>query len=80
MVGTPPVLTGARMLANGILQFAFTNTPNATFTVLSSTNLALPLSEWTVVANMLPNTNGVFQFTSQPTTNDAQRFYVVQSP
>jgi sugar lactone lactonase YvrE len=80
MVGAPPVLTGVRMIANGVLQFAFTNYPNATFTVLSSTNLSLPLSEWTMVTNLLPNINGLFQFTSPPTTNDAQLFYVVHSP
>ena len=80
VIGTPPILTGARLLANGVLQFSFTNNPNASFTVLSSTNLSLPLSEWTVVSNMLPNTSGVFQFTSPPTTNETQLFYVVQSP
>jgi hypothetical protein len=80
VVGTPPVLTGVRLLGNGVLQFSFTNNPNASFTVLSTTNLSLPLSEWTVASNMLPNTSGLFQFTSPPTTNDTQLFYVVHSP
>jgi len=48
--------------------------------VLATTNLSLPLSNWTVVG-MASNTGpGQFQFTSQPTTNDSQLFYVVRSP
>ena len=77
---TPPTLTGVQMLANGVFQFAFTNTPGATFTVVSTTNLSLPLSNWTVVGNPVEAPPGMYQFTSQPTTNDSQIFYSVLSP
>jgi sugar lactone lactonase YvrE len=73
---TSLVIGNLRLLGNGVLQFTFTNNPNATFTVLSTTNLALPLADWTTVLT----TNGAFQFTSQPATNDMQLFYVVRSP
>ena len=33
LIGTPPNLTGAQMPGNGVLQFAFTNIPGASFTV-----------------------------------------------
>jgi sugar lactone lactonase YvrE len=80
LIGTPPILNGAQMLSGGVLQFAFTNNPSGAFTVLSTTNLALPLSDW-MVAGMASNTApGVFQFTSAPTTNNAQCFYCVRSP
>jgi DNA-binding beta-propeller fold protein YncE len=79
-IGTPPSLSGAQMVGNGVLQFSFTNTPSASFTVLSSTNLSLPLSNWTVVGASIEISPGAFQFTSQPTTNDAQCFYGVRSP
>ena len=49
LIGTPPALASLQMLGNGVLQFSFTNTPGAVFTVLSTTNLSLPMSEWTVV-------------------------------
>jgi hypothetical protein len=79
-VGTPPMLTGVQMLGGNILQFGFSNTQTASLTVLATTNLSLPLSNWTVVG-MASNTGpGQFQFTSQPTTNDSQLFYVVRSP
>jgi len=45
----PPVLSVAGPgQVGGNIQINFTNNPNATFTVLTSTNLAAPLSTWTV--------------------------------
>ncbi len=79
-IGTPPMLNGAQMLGNGVLQFAFSNTPNGSFTVLCTTNLSLPWSNWTVVGAPSNMASGLFQFTSQPTTNDPQLFYGVRSP
>ena len=80
VIATPPTLTGLQMLGNGVVQFAFSNNPSASFTVLSTTNLSLPLTKWTVVGAPTVVAPGLFQFTSQPTTNDAARFYVVRSP
>lgn len=79
-IGTSPTLTGLQMLSSGVFQFSFTNIPSASFTILSATNLSLPLSNWTVVGNPVEAPSGTYQFTSQPTTNDAQRFYGVVSP
>jgi hypothetical protein len=73
-----PVLTGAKRLTNGSFQFSFTNAQTTNFTILSSTNLVLPLSNWTILgapSNSAPNS---FQFTI-PITN-AQRFFRVRSP
>jgi streptogramin lyase len=78
--GTPPTLGSVQMLGKGILRFAFTNNPGAVFTVLSTTNLSLPLSDWTVAGTATNMASGLFLFTSPPTTNDAQRFYGVRSP
>ena len=75
-----PTLTGAKMLGNGVCQFSFTNIPGAHFTVLSATNLSLPFTNWTVVGAASNTAPGVYLFTSQPATNDAQRFYGVRSP
>ena len=80
VIGTPPILTGAQILGDGVVQFVFSNNPSASFTVLSSTNLSLPLDNWAVVGTASNTAPGVFQFTSAPTTNDAQRFYSVRSP
>ena len=80
LIGTPPNLTGVQMLANGAIQFSFTNNPSASFTVLSTTNISLPLANWTVVGSATNISSDLFQFTSQPTTNDRQRYYRVRSP
>jgi DNA-binding beta-propeller fold protein YncE len=80
IICTPPTLTGIQMLGWGICQFCFTNTPGACFTVVSTTNLLLPLSNWTAVGNPVETPPGMYQFTSQPTTNDSQIFYGVLSP
>jgi sugar lactone lactonase YvrE len=76
----PPVLGSVQMLSKGVLQFVFTNSPGNSFTVLSATNLTLPLSNWTVAGAASNTSSDVFQFTSQPTTNDPRRFYRVRSP
>ena len=76
----PPVLTDSKRLPNGAFQFAFTNNTGATFTVLSSTNLSLSPTNWTVVGTPTNNGSGLFLFTTQPLANDTKRFYRVRSP
>jgi hypothetical protein len=49
-------------------------------TVLSTTNLFSPLSDWTVVDKITDSVPGQFQFTSIPTSNDSQRSHLVTSP
>ena len=75
-----PVLTGVALLTNGSFQFGFSNLPGASFTVWTTTNLMLPLTNWTPLgapANIGP---GQYQFTDPAATNDVQRFYRVTSP
>ena len=77
----PVTLTGAMTLPNGHFQFSFTNNSpvtNLTFTVLSTTNVTAPLTNWTVVgtaSNIAPN---LFQFTD-PQPASSQRYYSVRS-
>ena len=79
-VPTPPTLTGPQKLADGSFQFAFTNSIGALFGVLTSTNLALPMTNWTVLGGVTEISLGQFQFADLQLTNDAQRFYRVYSP
>jgi sugar lactone lactonase YvrE len=74
----PPVLTGARV-SGDVFKFSFSNVPAASFTVLSATNVSLPLSNWTAVGPASNSATGLFEFTTQ-TTNDPMRFYRVRSP
>ena len=73
-----PLLTGAQQLANGAFQFTFTNTPGTTFTVLATTNLAIPLTNWINLGTVSNISPGIYQFAS-PLTN-SQEFYEVIWP
>ena len=75
-----PTLTGATVLGNGAFQFSFSNSQTASYTVVSTTNLSVPLNDWTVLGAASNIAPGLFQFTSPPTTNDPQRYYRVRSP
>ena len=79
-MGNLPVLTSAVMLADGALQLSYSNSQLAPLTVVSATNLSLPLSDWCVVGSLSNIAPGVFQFTSQPMTNDLQRYFLIRSP
>jgi uncharacterized repeat protein (TIGR03803 family) len=50
--------------------------------VLTTTNLALPLSQWTPVATNIPSASGNFSITLSNTVTPtvAQRFYILESP
>ena len=77
---TPPYLTGVTMLNNGAFQMAFSNSIGAPFTVLGSTELDLPLSNWSVLGPATEILPGQFLFTDPQATNDSECFYQVRSP
>jgi len=73
-------LTSPVWLPGGNLQFSFTGTAGASYSVLFSTNLALPLSAWTVAGTATETTPGQFQFTAMPSPAAPSGFYRVRSP
>ena len=76
----PPLLTNARLLPNGAVQFDFTNAnTTATFSVLSSTNLLTPTNLWTLLGPATNISPGFLRFTDSHATNQL-RFYKVRSP
>jgi hypothetical protein len=78
----PIELTGLTQLGNGSVQLAFTNFSGALFTVLGSTNVALPFGDWSELGPALetPPGSGQFQFTDPQAANHPQRYYRVRSP
>ena len=75
-----PFLTGSGA-SNRQFHFSFTNLAGGSFTVLSSTNLALPLNQWSNsgAAMETPPGSGQFQFTG-PQATPASTFYRIRSP
>jgi hypothetical protein len=69
-------------LGNGRVQFGFNNLSGASFSVLATTNIALPSSSWTVLGAAVetPAGSGQFQFTDLQATNYPHRFYRVILP
>ncbi|HLX71639.1 MAG TPA: NF038122 family metalloprotease [Verrucomicrobiae bacterium] len=68
----------AGKLSNGSFQIGFVGTPGTMFTVLASTNLTLPTSNWAIVGTATEGAPGQFQFIdSSPAAS--QRFYQVRS-
>jgi hypothetical protein len=57
-----------------------TNTPGALFTVLSSTDITLPVSSWDVLGPMPEISPGQFQWTDADYANYDSRFFTVRSP
>ena len=73
-------LIGPQTPPSGLLQFAFTNTPGAFFTVLGATNPLLPGSNWTTLGDPAEGPPGQYAFTGPYVTNSPQLFYRVRSP
>ena len=75
---TPPRFTHAGPLAGGSFSLTFSGTSGTAYTVMMSTNVALPVADWTAL------TNGTFgaspaTYTDTSATN-ARRFYLIVSP
>ena len=78
----PRLMNSAWITVGGTnsFQFTFTNIADADFTALASTNVALPLTDWTVLGNITEISPGWYLFTDPSVTNYPQRFYEVVSP
>ena len=76
---TPRTLLNPTVLPNGNFQFGFTNSPARSFTVIGSSDLTLPLSDWTILGSAIETSLGHYQFTDSASASDA-RFYSVRSP
>jgi len=67
-------------LPNGWFQLSFTNTPAASYTIVGSTNIALPLGSWPALGSPTEISPGQFVFTDPQATNNVRRFYRVRTP
>lgn len=76
----PPQLLTPLVLGNGSFEFGFSNAAGASFTVLTTTNVALPLSNWTPLGPPTEISAGYYWFTDSNATNHPRRFYRVRWP
>ena len=76
---TPSLLAQPMKLQTGAFQFTFRNTPGLSFTVLSTTDLAVRVDDWTSLGIAAESSPGHYQFTDA-TANSPVRFYRVRFP
>lgn len=74
-----PVPPGAVLLPGGF-RFRFYETPGTVFQALAATNIATPLSNWTVLGPVTEFAPGGFEFTDADATNHLKKFYQVRMP
>lgn len=75
---SPSTLFGATMPTKGSFQFSITNSGSPSSVVaLSSTNLSLPLSNWSIIGTGVVVSPGLYQFTDPNATNSRQYYNVL---
>ena len=67
--------SGANFILSGV-----GGTNNGTYYVLTTTNLTLPLTNWTLIATNQFDSLGGFIFTNTAQTNAPQQFYILKQP
>jgi uncharacterized delta-60 repeat protein len=79
-LATGPRLAGVSRSGSGSLQFSFSSLSGGTFTVLASSNLFLPASNWILLGPALEISPGAFEFQDTTGMSFPSRFYRVRSP
>jgi hypothetical protein len=78
---TPPPLITAFKISGGNLVVTGTNgTAGANYSVLTSTNLALPLANWTAIATNQFGPGGAVNFTNPLNPNLPQTYFRLRVP
>jgi hypothetical protein len=81
IVGVPASVNQMQTMNDGTFVIGFTNISGAPFTVLSSTDLLAPVSQWAVLGQASEVFPGQFQYSdAQAANRDAARFYRLRSP
>ena len=76
----PIVLSRPAWTQSGGAKINFANTPGLSFSILATTNVALPASNWTWLGVVSETSPGQFQFTDPSATNTPKRFYRARWP
>ena len=80
VAATPPVITGATLVGGNLVIVDTNGKANAGYTVLTSTNLTLPLAGWSVATTGSFSGNGRFTNTLSAVSADPKRFYLLRLP
>jgi len=76
---TTPLVFNVAFTVNGP-QLTITNAPGATFTVLGTSDLTLPVPNWDILGQMAEISPGVYQWTETSYGNYDSRFFLLRGP
>jgi hypothetical protein len=74
-----PQFSGISVGGNGLVMSGSWGTPDGTYDVLVTTNVFLPLNQWTPLLTNQFDINGNFNFTNIPDPGVPQQFYILQA-
>jgi hypothetical protein len=78
---TPPQITAAQLAGNNLVMTGTNgNAPGTSFYTLASTNLALPLASWTIIATNQFGTGGSFDCTNLVNFGMPGQFFMIRLP
>lgn len=80
VAATPPFFRRIELVGTNIVITGTGGVPFRSYTVLTSTNLALPVALWTTIATNTFDGDGNFAFTNVVGPDELQRFYMLQVP
>jgi len=80
VIVTAPHFGSVQATANGLVLSGSGGTPNASYYVLTATNLATPLLDWTPLLTNQFDASGDFSVTNAFTPRNRQQFYRLQLP
>jgi autotransporter-associated beta strand protein len=75
-----PVFSGASISAGQIIMIGSNGSLGGNYYVLASSNLLVPLTNWTYIATQAFNGDGTFSFTNNVDPTVPRQFYVIQLP
>jgi hypothetical protein len=73
-----PTISTNVSYSNHQFTLQFSGAPGGTYTVLATTNLALPFSNWVEAGSATLTSNGLFQYIDPKTAEYPQRFFVLR--
>jgi len=74
----PPKFESMAVSGNNFIFNGTNGVPDWPYYVLASTNISLPLSNWTIISANAFDANGNFSFTNAPNPAVPQTFYLLQ--
>jgi hypothetical protein len=75
---TPPVITNISLSAGNLVLSGSNGPPYQTYYVLATTNLALPITNWSIIATNTFPLDGDFMITNAIETNAPQEFFQLE--